>query len=161
MPLALRGITHGISLLFPMERLFERYVEVNLRQQLPIQYSLKSQARSESLCKHQLKNKFLLQPDLLIQVVHKNYLVLDTKWKLIVESDVINNYGLSQSDFYQMFAYGHKYLDAKGDLILIYPRTKKFSNVLPPFHFSPDLRLWVVPFDLENDVLYWPVTLTT
>ena len=46
MPLALRGKTHGISLLFPMEKLFERYVENKLRKQLPPLHVLKNQARS-------------------------------------------------------------------------------------------------------------------
>lgn len=158
MPLAMRGNTHGISLLFPMEKLFERYVEIKLRQQLPRPYSLKQQARSASLCIHQTKSMFLLKPDLLVQNGQKNCLVLDTKWKLISEIDTGNKYGLSQSDFYQLFAYGHKYLDATGEMMLIYPRTEEFSDVLPPFDFSQNLRLWVVPFDLENDVMHWPST---
>lgn len=156
MPLALRGKTHGISLLFPMEKLFERYVEVKLRKQLPVPYSLKAQAASQSLCTHQDKSMFQLKPDFLIQRGHQTRLVLDTKWKRISASSDENKYGLSQSDFYQMFAYGHKYLAGKGKMLLIYPLTKDFSEVLPPFDYSSDLRLWVTPFDLVNDRLVWP-----
>lgn len=161
MPLALRGLTNGISLLFPMEKLFERYVEIKLRQQLPKTFLLKKQAKSVSLCIHQDKNMFLLKPDFLIQNAQKTCLLMDTKWKLIFEYDEINKYGLNQSDFYQMFAYGHKYLESKGEMILIYPRTKSFSDVLPPFDYSQALRLWVVPFDLENDKMYWPISFKT
>jgi 5-methylcytosine-specific restriction enzyme subunit McrC len=50
---------------------------------------------------------------------------------------------------YQMFAYGHRYLNGKGQMILIYPKTKTFSTTLGPFEFSRDLKLWAVPFDLE------------
>ncbi|MCK9608046.1 MAG: McrC family protein [Methylomonas sp.] len=157
MPLALRGKTHGISLLFPMEKLFERYVEVNLRKQFPIPYSLKPQAASQSLCTHQEKSMFQLKPDFLILRGHQTCLVLDTKWKRISSSKDENKYGLSQSDFYQMFAYGHKYLAGKGEMLLIYPLTKGFSEVLPPFDYSSDLRLWVAPFDLENDEMIWPI----
>lgn len=64
-----------------------------------------------------------------------------------------SDYGLSQEDFCQLFAYGHKYLGGQGDLLLIYPRSKSFSRVLPPFAFSDDLTLWVVPFDLDEEVL--------
>jgi 5-methylcytosine-specific restriction enzyme subunit McrC len=156
MPLAMRGKTHGISLLFPMEKLFERYVESRLRRQLPFPYTLKAQGASHSLCSHQDKRMFRLRPDLLIQRGQQTCLVLDTKWKRISASDTENKYGLSQSDFYQMFAYGHKYLDGKGEMLLIYPLTETLSGVLPPFDFSPDLRLWVAPFDLENDRMHWP-----
>jgi 5-methylcytosine-specific restriction enzyme subunit McrC len=156
MPLAMRGKTHGISLLFPMEKLFERYVEVKLRKQLPASYSLKAQAASQSLCTHQDKSLFQLRPDLLIQCHQETVLVLDTKWKLLSAADTENKYCLSQSDFYQMFAYGHRYLSGEGDMILIYPKTEKFSATLQAFEFSENLRLWVTPFDLENDKMHWP-----
>jgi 5-methylcytosine-specific restriction enzyme subunit McrC len=160
MPLAMRGKTHGISLLFPMEKLFERYVEVKLRQELPASFVLKAQAASQSLCTHQGKSLFQLRRDLLIQNSRETVLVLDTKWKLLSAADTENKYGLSQGDFYQMFAYGHRYLPVpgEGDMILIYPRTEKFSAILQPFKFSEKLRLWVTPFDLENDQMqmHWP-----
>jgi len=156
MPLAMRGKTHGISLLFPTEKLFERYVEVKLRQRLPAQYTLKAQAASQSLCIHQDKNLFQLRPDFLIQSRQKTVLVLDTKWKLLSAADSENKYGLSQSDFYQMFAYGHNYLPGEGDMILIYPKTGNFSETMQPFEFSEKLRLWVTPFDLEKDEMHWP-----
>ena len=156
MPLALRGKTKGISLLFPMEKLFERYVEVQLRKQLPAPYTLKAQTTSLSLCKHDERDMFQLRPDLLVQQNQKNILVLDAKWKLITTADRESKYGLSQSDFYQLFAYGHKYLSGKGEMLLIYPRTDNFASLLPPFDFSDTLRLWVVPFDLKEGEMDWP-----
>jgi 5-methylcytosine-specific restriction enzyme subunit McrC len=156
MPLALRGITQGISLLFPMEKLFERYVETQLVKQLPPPYKLVAQEGSQSLCRHDGGNIFQLRPDFLIKSGRNNIAVLDTKWKLISANDKENKYGLSQSDFYQLFAYGHKYLSGKGEMLLIYPQTSNFSSTLPPFDFSPDLRLWVTPFDLDNDEIHWP-----
>jgi len=64
--------------------------------------------------------------------------------------------GLSQNDFYQLFAYGQEYLNGTGDLVLIYPRTAKFSEPLPVFHFSDDLCLWVLQFDLNEGMLLIP-----
>jgi 5-methylcytosine-specific restriction enzyme subunit McrC len=156
MPLALRGNTHGISLLFPMEKLFERYVEIQLRKQLPVPYTLKVQAASQSLCTHQDRKIFQLRPDFLIKRGKDTVIVLDTKWKLISANDRENKYGLSQADFYQLFAYGHKHLSGNGEMLLIYPKTANFTAVLPQFDFSPELKLWVVPFDLENDEMHWP-----
>lgn len=155
-PLAMRGRTHGISLLFPMEKLFERYVEVVLRKQLQAPFFLKAQAASQSLCTHQNKNMFQLRPDLLIKYYQETILVLDTKWKRLSTADTEFKYGLSQSDFYQMFAYGHNYLLGNGDMLLIYPKTNNFPFTLPVFEFSPNLRLWVTPFDLDNDYMHWP-----
>jgi len=74
---------------------------------------------------------------------------------------VQTKYGLSQGDFYQMFAYGHHYLPGEGDMILIYPKTENFPETLQSFEFSDKLRLWVTPFDLQNDQVYWPSDLKT
>lgn len=150
MPLALRGQTHGISLLFPMEKLFERYVEVHLNSQLNLDYRLKAQAASCSLCEHGSEHIFQLRPDLLVQLGKKNIALLDAKWKLIDSSNREKKYHLSQSDFYQLFAYGQKYLGGSGNMALIYPRTASFQNPLPPFDFGNGLILYVLPFDLNS-----------
>ena len=94
----------------------------------------------------------LFKPDLLLEQAGRSW-VLDTKWKLLDVAAVSDKYGLSQADFYQMFAYGQKYLAGRGDMLLIYPRTERFQKPLPLFEFSPELRLQVVPFDLENGIL--------
>ncbi|WP_312548723.1 McrC family protein [Massilia sp.] len=156
MPLALKGASHGVSLLFPMEKLFERYVEVQLRQWLPERYELKAQARSEYLCQHLRRDFFQLRPDLLVTEHSKTVLVLDTKWKRISGTEGKNKYGLAQSDFYQAFAYGHKYLQGTGEVVLIYPATTSFDAALQPFTFSGSLTLRAMPFDLATDMLVLP-----
>lgn len=148
-PLAIAGDWHGISLLFPMEALFERYVERCLRQALKRGSQLRSQVASQFLCGHDGGRIFRLEPDLVIQN-DAGYWILDTKWKRLDSADKKNKYGLSQSDFYQLFAYGQKYLDGKGELILIYPLRAAFSEPLPVFEYSQQLSLWVLPFDLER-----------
>ncbi|MEN9432524.1 MAG: hypothetical protein RLZZ422_113 [Pseudomonadota bacterium] len=143
----------GISLLFPMEKLFEKYVAKQLKHQLAANCELKAQVKGQYLVKHDNQSFFSLEPDLALQ--HKPdkalKLILDTKWKLI--DATIKKYNLSQSDFYQLFAYGHKYLAGKGDLILIYPKNENFQSPLAPFCYSEDLNLWVVPFCLTKDIL--------
>jgi 5-methylcytosine-specific restriction enzyme subunit McrC len=81
--------------------------------------------------------------------------VMDTKWKLIdkQKANGTDKYGLSQSDFYQMFAYGQKYLNGTGHMILIYPKSKTFDTPIPySFDFSDNLKLWILPFDISTDV---------
>lgn len=152
MPWSLRGDWHGISMLFPMERLFERYVAASLRRTLAPRTKLVEQAARHSLCEHLDRPMFQLRPDLLLQQEGRQW-VLDAKWKLIDAARPSDNYGLSQSDFYQLFAYGMKYLGGVGEMALIYPRHARFAAPLVPFDYSPTLRLWVLPFDLEMQCL--------
>ena len=106
---------------------------------------------SEYLVKHNNNNLFQLKPDLAIFEVDKLVAILDTKWKLLdLQRD---KYGLSQQDFYQLFAYGKKYLKGSGSLVLIYPKTNSFQTPLLPFHYSENLNLWVIPFCLESNKL--------
>jgi 5-methylcytosine-specific restriction enzyme subunit McrC len=154
LPLALAGAWRGPSLLFPMERLFERYVTTYLRGRLLPNASLTATARSKYLCNHQGFDWFQLQPDMLIERGDGRW-ILDAKWKRLntVLGKTEDKYELQQGDFYQMFAYGHKYLRGKGDLFLIYPKTVDFGCALAPFHFSESLSLRVIAFDLDRDEL--------
>ncbi|MGT2469595.1 McrC family protein [Paraburkholderia terrae] len=152
MPLALHGEWHGISMMFPMEKLFERYVSGVLSHQLLAGASLRTQPSRAWLCSHLNADVFRLQPDVLIEHGPRRW-VLDTKWKRLDGSNRDGLYGLAQSDFYQLFAYGHKYLSGRGDMVLIYPRTNRFSAPLSPFMFEGGLTLRALPFDLETDQL--------
>ena len=149
MPLSLVGQWHGLSMLFPMERLFERYVAASLKNTLSSKAKLTTQASSQFLCLHEGGTIFQLRPDLLIEYGTQRW-VLDTKWKRLNQNERSKNYQISQSDFYQMFAYGKKYMHGRGELALIYPRHTNFFKPLPVFRFDNDLRLWALPFDLDT-----------
>lgn len=150
LPMAIQGGSKGISLLFPMERLFEQHVAQVLRKQLQPGAQLHTQAASEHLCQYHGDKLFLLKPDLLLIQDQRRW-VLDTKWKCPASGGA--NFGLAQSDMYQMLAYGMRYLQADQDLLLIYPRTRDFDAVVGPFMLPNTLRLHALPFDLDNDVL--------
>lgn len=154
MPIAVAGDWQGMSLLFPMEKLFERYLETWFRKQLDASASLKSQVASEYLCDHDQEKMFCLKPDLLIVQGNKPMWVLDAKWKRLDGSARERKYDLSEADFYQLFVYGQKYLHGKGEMALIYPRWSKFKKALPPFQLGDHLRLHVLPFDLTDERLY-------
>ena len=152
-PFSLKGHFDGISFLFPMEQLFEKYVAIMLKKQLVQGFSLTAQAMPGYLTRHSGARWFALKPDLLVKKGKEVVSILDTKWKLIDESldNSRDKYGLSQSDFYQMFAYGHQILSGTGQLYLIYPSHRKFGAELESFYLSDQLTLFVVPWDLEND----------
>jgi 5-methylcytosine-specific restriction enzyme subunit McrC len=155
-----QGKHKGIALLFPMEQLFEKYVEVSLRRSLPAGCQLKAQASSEYLLKHQAQGRdiaarmFQLKPDLLLKTSAGNQ-VLDMKWKLLDQNAAMSEqkYNIKQSDLYQMFAYGHKYQNGNGHMMLIYPQHDLFTEPLPAFWYSDTLAVWAVPFCLETSTL--------
>ncbi|WP_217550292.1 McrC family protein [Pantoea sp. GbtcB22] len=151
LPLAIQGTARGISLLFPMERLFEQHVARVLKYQILSGATLHSQTASEYLCRYDDTKMFLLKPDLVL--MHgDNKWVLDTKWKRLDQGND-DNCRFSQSDVYQMLAYGMRYLQPQQDLLLIYPKSSGFSMPLGPYILPNELRLHALPFDLDNDLL--------
>jgi 5-methylcytosine-specific restriction enzyme subunit McrC len=156
MPYSLVGDWRGISLLFPMEKLFERFVASALRRALLPGAEMVPQARSEYLCSHDGGDMFRLEPDMLITHAGRKW-VLDTKWKRLDAAARSRNYELSQADFYQLHAYGTRYLGSQGgQMALIYPCRKTFPKALPVFNFGGGINLWVLPFDLDRGVLIDP-----
>jgi 5-methylcytosine-specific restriction enzyme subunit McrC len=150
----------GIALLFPMETLFEAYVGERLKQHLISPWRIRFQASSKYLLQHKSTGAedssswFQLKPDFLLYQGDELQ-VADAKWKLLDKDndDSSGKYGLSQSDMYQMFAYGHKYQSATGHMMLIYPKHDGFLQPLPLFSFSDELKLWVVPCCIETGEL--------
>lgn len=164
-PTASAGSLDSLSLLYPMERLFEDYVAdclaKNLSAYFPGASRLKTQAAKYHLVEeHNGSPIFQLKPDLIAMAGGKNLCVMDTKWKLLDQGDRSKKYGVSQSDMYQLYAYGHKYLRDVGarQLMLIYPKTETFSQPLPKFHYEDGLTLEIVPFDLSRGELVYGKT---
>lgn len=154
MPLALKGDSLGVSLLFPMEKLFESYVTRALRKQMASGFMLHAQPRQYSLAKHDGHPMFQLKPDLVVRDTKGSAVtVLDCKWKRIDQARCDKKYNIPQSDMYQMLAYGCTYLQGKGEMYLVYPRWEQFQAALPAFELPQALRMYVVPFDLNSDKL--------
>lgn len=154
MPVSTQGEWRGMSLLFPMEKLFEHFVAYHLHRNLP-EHQVKTQHSTEHICQHQQSKIFKLRPDIFIDRTQSNVknIVMDTKWKLIDQNDRGGRYGLKDSDIQQMFAYSHYYLDHESEVILVYPyRAEKFNEPLGEFRFreTNGARLRVVPFNVDN-----------
>jgi len=156
-PFIMSGKHSGISFLFPMEVLFEKYVAAKLKTQLGNQFKVTSQTQNRYLVKHQINDQdehwFKLRPDIVIYHGDTIVSVMDTKWKRINQnlSNSTDKYNITQSDMYQLQAYGEKYLNGKGELYLIYPKHELFNAPLQSFEFKPGLILKAVPYDLETD----------
>ncbi len=139
------GASANVSLLFPMERLFESYVSYCIKKYLTDYETISQQSEQFLIANHAGKAQYKLRPDLIVRQ-NKQTLIADIKWKQIDAHNAHNQYGIDQRDLYQLYAYGQKY---KADtLFLIYPANDNFTEPLPPFCYDDKLSLWALPFDL-------------
>ncbi|HAT1612692.1 TPA: restriction endonuclease [Raoultella planticola] len=168
-PLCLQGHSQAISLLFPMEAVFESFVTAWLSYRCHTHWQVKPQSKSHYLVHQGETPRFQLRPD--VWLIPRNgseasAVICDMKWKIVdATQDKLN---LAQSDLYQMLAYGINHLRGEGDMLLIYPHHEGFTA--PPIHpyefrhsESKTLRLWVVPFEtgtsLNTSTLHMPENL--
>lgn len=157
-PLPQAGDNICISLLFPMEKVFEYFVAAMLKRQLePKGWKVLTQVSTEYLVENHNGNRlFNMRPDIIL-IRGDDKIVADTKWKLICSNT--KHYGISRSDLYQMFAYGKKYMNGqmKRKVVLIYPRTDELLDQLESFVFHEGFDLEVVPFDIESYEQRWSI----
>ncbi len=117
------GSNVSLALLFPMEQLFESYIAMLIKKSLvPKGFTVLTQDRKYHLFDEPDK-KFLMKPDIVVTKKDKTF-VLDTKWKVLYNNKA--NYGISQADMYQMYAYQKKY--TAHNVTLIYPKTENISS---------------------------------
>ncbi len=138
-----KGDELAFALLFPMERIFEDYVAHQLRKRVPLINQIVTQKTIGKLLID--SNKYTMKPDLIFPGQN---IIADTKWKIIDA-----NHSMSQSDLYQMFAYGtHPKRNISGTqkIILIYPANPNFT-IKQEYRFTDGLKLEIYPFDLAND----------
>jgi len=149
-PVPTSGNLGCTAVLFPMEKLFEAYVAIQVRRKLSLSgWAVTTQAKRVHLVEeHQNTPSYILKPDLLLER-KSECVIADTKWKHIVRKDDI-----SSGDLYQLFAYSEKYMAQNTTRLsfLIYPQTDSFCEPLPDFHFYKNTAiLRAIPFNLETD----------
>lgn len=145
------GDSNAIALLFPMEKLYEAYVAKYAKKVFGEKgYTVHTQYKSEHLFEE--PNRFLLKPDIVLKK-DKNTIVMDTKWKRLINNES-KNYGISQADMYQMYAYSKKY--ESDDVWLLYPQTEdlRFDNkekaVYQEFKVESGAKIHVFFIDLQK-----------
>lgn len=104
--LALRGDWRSLRMMSPIERLFERYVDVCPACPFASTWQV---GASEHPCSHRGVGWFNLIPDFLLRRGEEPP-VLDIAWKVLDghASGPREKHGLKQADFYQMLAYGQR-----------------------------------------------------
>jgi len=121
------GDTDSRALLFPMETVFESYIAQQMKKVMsPYDWEVSSQDRGYYLFTEP-RRQFALRPDIVIKKDDRT-IIMDTKWKNLIDNERIN-YGISQADMYQMYAYSKKYNTP--DIWLLYPVNDDMRNHEP------------------------------
>jgi len=164
---SIRGNEHVFSMLFPMEKVFEDYMEYvleNSKTKLEIKkIHINGKQRDWLLgigdCK--MINQ---QPDYLLEMKEeytKQFIVCDAKWKLFDirenESKGCKIMSVNSSDAYQIFSYLNYYENALDTAYIFAPKTAEnqeemIFNYLDDKHISMGKKLKVIPIDLESIV---------
>ena len=141
---AFSGSEVALALLFPMEKVFESFVAAKLRKHISKEIYLRTQDNRYSLFDSP-RRAFALRPDIVLEFGER-IVVMDTKWKLL--SDTERNSGISQSDMYQMYAYGKKY--GADRIVLLYPYSDRISRTDIGYASNDNVKVDVRFVDLRN-----------
>lgn len=116
------GEQAGFSLLFEMNTLFEEYIGRMLRRALAGSGLSVHLQGGRLYCLEAAddgRRTFQTRPDILVRRGSEVLHIVDTKWKRVASRIDDPKQGVSQSDVYQMMAYGQLY--GGSDLTLLYP----------------------------------------
>ena len=146
------GRHRNLSLLFPMEQVFEDFVTHSFRS-YQSDYRVTAQSPQKSLAikidDRGIFNQpaFTMKPDISLWKGAHVAFILDAKWKAIDASADAPKHGIDQDDMYQLYAYGKRYgCDA---VALVYPKTGTFMTELR-YRFDDRLTLICLPFNVEK-----------
>ncbi|MGN0813163.1 MAG: McrC family protein [Candidatus Coproplasma sp.] len=122
------GNTSARALLFPMEKVFESYVAQQLSRLFRSE-GFKVSTQDSGYYLFDDPQKFKLRPDIVIKDNFELTTILDTKWKRLINNQS-KNYGISQNDMYQMYAYSKKYSTPEHTpgVWLLYPANEEMYN---------------------------------
>ena len=124
------GKSAGKALLFPMEKVFESFIAKQVRDVFNRHSngSVKISVQDHVYHLFDAPKMFELRPDLVLRNpsnINHPIVVMDTKWKKLNRK--ASNYGISQTDMYQMYAYAKKYNCQ--EIWLIYPLDSEMDDV--------------------------------
>jgi 5-methylcytosine-specific restriction enzyme subunit McrC len=118
------GAQNSKAILFPMESVYESYVAHMLKKIMtPLGWDVSTQDKGYYLF-DKPNPKFALRPDIVLRK-NKRCVILDTKWKTLMDNPA-HNYGISQGDMYQIYAYSKKYKTP--EIWLLYPMIREFRK---------------------------------
>lgn len=161
---SLRGKDNVFALLFPMQTVFEKYMEFvleNSKDELGIDEVMVNGGKNEYLLSHGECMMARLQPDYLLKMKEEEkYIVTDAKWKQLTpkenETKDCESVNISSGDVYQIFSYLHYYKN-------IYPNSSEKAYLFVPktddakemtlLYFDNKKKIQIIPINLEEIIV--------
>ena len=123
------------SLMFDMNDVFERFIAAEVRVALRGRpFRVTYQVRGRSLLRRDGRRQFALRPDIGVFLGKENLCLIDTKWKRLDPNR--SHHDVSQSDMYQMYAYGKEYDSPR--VILLYPQHGDLPGAVADYQHPED-----------------------
>lgn len=150
-----KGRNNVLALMFDMNKLWEQFVYVSIRNHKNVGNRITAQT-SKNFWKPNVGQFSTIRPDIVIDISDEEHrVVLDTKWKNL------NGYNPSPEDLRQMYVY-HQYYAAKR-VALIYPGNGNSSNgghyLHPQTNEVLDMECSVIAIDVDINVKEWQKTI--
>ena len=143
----------NLSLLFPMEQVFEDFVTHSFRRYQD-EYTVAAQGPRRYLATFKDQDTFKMEPDISLRRGNRIAFILDAKWKRINARATDRKHEINQADMYQLYAYGKRY--GCETVALVYPQSRQFSQPLR-YRFQEavkssesKLTLICLPFDVSE-----------
>jgi len=154
---SLRGNNNVFAILFPMEKVFENYIEFVLNNSkviLQIDNILINGGKNEYLISNDDCQMARLQPDYLLKMQNKQQdIITDAKWKLLETKEIDNKdcstINISSGDIYQVFSYLH-YYKANNTAYIFVPNNQVIKPTTLTYNRSENKKLKIIPIDLEE-----------
>ncbi|MYB39425.1 MAG: hypothetical protein F4Y26_18990 [Gammaproteobacteria bacterium] len=140
------GTHENVSLLFPMEQVFEDFVTASFRRHQR-DYRVRAQGPGSHMATLDGKPAFQTRPDITLAKSGKVAFVLDAKWKRMEAAQDDVRHGIAQDDVYQMHAYAGRY-ECRA-VALVYPTSRSFAA---PYRYRlfDGRTLFAAPFDVTD-----------
>ncbi len=140
------GMNRNVSLLFPMEQVFEDFIADSFRRYQQ-RYAVVWQGPRRAMASIGDEPVFSTRPDIALRAGGEVRLILDAKWKRVDATTDDLKHGIQQEDVYQLYAYAKR--NRCEAVALVYPRNESFRRPLR-YRFFDGVRLLAIPFDVTQ-----------
>jgi len=151
---SLRGEENVFALLFPMQTVFEKYMEFvlkNSKEELRIDKLLVNGGKDEYFLTKNNCQMAKLEPDYLLKMKDGKDVVTDAKWKVLEEREDkkknCNKVSISSIDVYQIFAYLNFY-DCDNTALLFVPKVEIEEKIELKYNNKSNKKIKIIPIDL-------------